>query len=57
MSGIRFVDALKRIGYHGNLSAESFDWMFENEDTLPFLEWFCDSLHGQNVVTDEELKG
>ena len=51
------MDALKRIGYHGNLSAESFDWMFENEDTLPFLEWFCDSLHGQNVVTDEELKG
>ena len=56
MSGIRFVDALKRVGYGGNLPAESFDWMFENENTLPFLEWFCDNLHGQNVVTDQELK-
>ncbi|XP_028391494.1 HAUS augmin-like complex subunit 3 [Dendronephthya gigantea] len=57
MSGIRFVDALKRIGYGSKLSAESFDWMFESEDTLPFLEWFCDSVHAQNVITDEELKG
>jgi sugar phosphate isomerase/epimerase len=57
MSGKRFVDTLRRINYDGNLSAESFDWMFENEHTLPFLEWFCDSLHGQNVVTDEELQG
>ena len=57
MSGKRFVDTLKRISYDGNLSAESFEWMFENEHTLPFLEWFCDSLHGRNVVTDEELKG
>ena len=56
MSGMRFVDALRRIGYDGNLSSESFDWMFENENTLPFLEWFCDSLHGQNAVTDQELK-
>ena len=56
MSGLRFMNALKRIGYDDNLSAESFDWMFELEDTLPFLEWFCDSLHVQNVVTDEELK-
>ena len=53
---MRFVDALRRIGYDGNLSSESFDWMFENENTLPFLEWFCDSLHGQNAVTDQELK-
>lgn len=56
MSGIRFADALKRIGYDDNLCAESFDWMFEHEDILPFLEWFCDSIHTQNILSDEELK-
>lgn len=56
MSGLRFVDALKRIGYEGNLCAESFDWTFEHEAILPFLEWFCDSIHAQNILSDDELK-
>lgn len=56
MSGLRFVDALKRIGYEDNLCAESFDWMFEHEAILPFLEWFCDSIHAQNILSDDELR-
>lgn len=47
---------MKRIGYNGNLFAESFDWMFEHEAILAFLEWFCDSIHAQNFLSDEELE-
>lgn len=57
MSGKRLIDALKRIGYHDeSLSAESVDWLFENECMLPFLEWFCDNLSSLNVLTADEVK-
>lgn len=34
----------------------SFDWLFDNEDALPFLDWFCSSVQSSNLVTDSELE-
>jgi hypothetical protein len=37
-------------------TAESLEWLFENQASLPFLEWFCDNISSDNVLTEDELK-
>ena len=58
MSGQRFLETLRQLGYPktDELDAESFDWMFENDDILPFLEWFSDNIHASNLLHPKELK-
>ncbi len=58
MSGARFLDTLRELGYAGieSLDAHSLDWMFDNEATLPFLEWFCVNIHSSNVLMPQELQ-
>jgi hypothetical protein len=56
MSGKQLLETLRQIGYPNaaNLSARSFDWMFEDETVQPFLTWFCDTVNKENVLTAEE---
>ena len=58
MSGADFVELLKRISYPkaDSLDKSSFDWMFENEATLPFLNWLCDEVGTNNVLSETELR-
>lgn len=37
-------------------SPSSFDWLFDIEEALPFLEWFCSSVQPSNLLTSAELK-
>jgi len=56
MSGQQFIETLHQIGYPktGDLSARTFDWIFEDEAVLPFLSWFCNTVGHQNVLSQEE---
>ena len=58
MSGVEFVDALKRIGYPGadRLTGHSFDWLFDCEALVPFLTWFCEDIQSSNVLEEKELE-
>ncbi|XP_013382987.1 HAUS augmin-like complex subunit 3 [Lingula anatina] len=58
MNGNQFLTTLKKLGYPqaSNLDAQTFDWIFENDAVLPFLEWFCDHAHALNVLQDRELR-
>ncbi|XP_062905644.1 HAUS augmin-like complex subunit 3 [Mobula hypostoma] len=59
MNGRIFVETLKKIGYPNanQLNGEHFDWWFDIGDERMFVEWFCSTVSGQNVLTDEELSG
>ncbi|XP_059173797.1 HAUS augmin-like complex subunit 3 [Physella acuta] len=58
MSSHQFIETLKRIGYPGSnaLDPLALEWAFENPSTLPFLEWFCNNISEDNVLTKEELE-
>ncbi|XP_078416815.1 HAUS augmin-like complex subunit 3 [Cetorhinus maximus] len=58
MSGGKiFVETLKRIAYpkSNQLNGENFDWWFDIGEEKEFVEWFCNSINEQNVLTAEEL--
>lgn len=57
MSGKQFVETLRRIGYPGadDLDGQSLDWIFDNEEFLPVLQWFCNEIHPANVLDPSEL--
>ncbi|XP_067838509.1 HAUS augmin-like complex subunit 3 [Heptranchias perlo] len=60
MSGGKiFVETLKKIAYPkaNQLNGEHFDWWFDIGDEKKFVEWFCNSINEQNVLTVEELNG
>lgn len=56
--GDRLAHTLQRIGCPkaNHFTAESLEWLFENQPCLPFLEWFSDNISADNVLTDDELK-
>ena len=58
MSGSQFLEVLERIGYPKTrvMDAQSFDWIFDNESLLPFLDWFCEEITESNVLDQEELE-
>ncbi len=57
MSGSEFVDVLRKLSYPGvkSLDGPSLDWLFENEVTSPFLDWFCNELQPTNLLTAREV--
>ena len=57
MNGTAFVDKLKSLGYPDaeELDGESLDWMFENEEALPFLHWFCSEVGPANFLQQQEV--
>ncbi|KAJ8040660.1 HAUS augmin-like complex subunit 3 [Holothuria leucospilota] len=57
-SGALFVDVLRRLEYPAakKLQAEGFDWLFDNEESVPFLDWFCKNVSAANLLTSQELK-
>ncbi|XP_064625937.1 HAUS augmin-like complex subunit 3 [Lineus longissimus] len=58
MNGSHFLESVTDIGYTWTkgLTSQSFDWMFEKEEILPFLEWVCNSLGSSNMLSNGELK-
>ena len=56
--GERLVDCLSTLGYPkvNDLRGDSLDWIFEHEQTVPFLEWLCDSVNESNVLSQEEIE-
>ncbi|CAK7294818.1 HAUS augmin-like complex subunit 3 [Vulpes lagopus] len=56
--GKDFVETLKKINYPKAdiLNGEDFDWLFETVEDESFLKWFCGSVNGQNVLSEEELE-
>lgn len=59
MNGRIFVETLKKIGYPNanQLNGEHFDWWFDIGDERMFVEWFCNTVNEQNVLSEEELNG
>ncbi|XP_071849854.1 HAUS augmin-like complex subunit 3 [Apostichopus japonicus] len=57
-SGTQFVESLKKLHYPSTrkLQSEGFDWLFDNEEALPFLDWFCHNVSSSNVLTSQEIK-
>jgi len=57
MSGVEFVEALRRIGYPGvdRLDGHNFDWLFDCESVVPFLTWFCKEVQSSNVLDKQDL--
>ncbi|NXN99696.1 HAUS3 protein, partial [Rhinopomastus cyanomelas] len=56
--GKGFVETLKKIGYPkaDELNGEDFDWLFECLEGSSFLEWFCENINEQYVVSEDELQ-
>lgn len=57
MSGSQFVETLRQLGYSKakTMDAKGYDWLFENKEIAPFLDWFCNNLSASNVVTPKEF--
>jgi len=56
--GKRFLRALSRIGYPkaNEYEGDNFEWLFDCESLTPFLEWFCENIHEENVLSHDDLK-
>ncbi|XP_068726090.1 HAUS augmin-like complex subunit 3 isoform X1 [Montipora capricornis] len=58
--GKRMLRALSRIGYpkanEFELEGDNFEWWFDCESIVPFLEWFCQNIHETNVLSTGDLK-
>ncbi|ESP05467.1 hypothetical protein LOTGIDRAFT_228043 [Lottia gigantea] len=53
MSGSQFLETLQQLGYPGaeKLDPQMFDWLFEQENIVPFLHWFSNNVHSNNVLS------
>lgn len=58
MSGLELLTTLKKLKYPGveKLDAISLDWIFEDQEQLPFLEWFCKNVNEDNILSQEEIE-
>jgi len=57
--GQKLFDKLSELNYPkiSKFNPSSFDWLFDSDEALPFLDWFCDSIHsGLHLLSDSELK-
>ncbi|XP_070594786.1 HAUS augmin-like complex subunit 3 [Erythrolamprus reginae] len=55
--GTEFVEVLKTICPKATtFDAKDFDWLFDCPETEPFLEWFCNTVGEENVLTTTELE-
>lgn len=57
MSGQDFINFLDEIGFpkSNELDADSFDWMFDNQETKDFMQWLTHDLSSENVIMPEEI--
>ena len=57
MSGNKFVEALSRVGYPGSSEIDgcSFDWIFEFDAVVPFLDWFCEEVQADNRLDPKDV--
>ena len=53
----RILRALSRIGHSkaNEFAGDNFEWLFDCESLVPFLEWFFENIHETNVLSPEEL--
>ena len=51
-------EKLTQIAYPNinKFNPSSFDWLFDIEEAVPFLNWFSHSVQPSNLLTDSELK-
>lgn len=58
MSGRQFVETLKQLAYPKahSLDPSGLEWMFECEELVPFLDWFCTNVNSANVLDAKELE-
>lgn len=58
MSGRQFVETLKQLGYPkaNSLDPNGLEWMFESEELVPFLDWFCTNVSSANIIDTKELE-
>ncbi|KAK3091012.1 hypothetical protein FSP39_016466 [Pinctada imbricata] len=56
MSGTLLKETLKQLGYPKADSLDSLDWIFGNETVVPFLEWFCNSITSENVLSPKDME-
>ncbi|KAG8128295.1 hypothetical protein E2320_015164 [Naja naja] len=55
--GTEFVEVLKFIYPKGTtLDAKDFDWLFDCPETEHFLDWFCNTVGEENMLTTAELE-
>lgn len=50
-------DKLSELGYPNisKFNPSSFDWLFDIEEALPFLNWFCQTVQPANLLTSSQL--
>lgn len=50
-------DKLSELGYPNlsKFSPSSFDWLFDIEEALPFLNWFCQTVQPTNLLNSSHL--
>ena len=59
MSGKDFAKVLVSTGYpdaEALLGGTDVDWMFDNPNVAPFLEWICENVSEANTVSSHELE-
>ncbi|XP_033103597.1 HAUS augmin-like complex subunit 3 [Anneissia japonica] len=56
--GRKLAETINSLGYKGSheLQAADFEWMCEDEEILPFLDWFCGNVNPSNIITPEEME-
>ncbi|GFN87110.1 HAUS augmin-like complex subunit 3 [Plakobranchus ocellatus] len=57
MDSHKFSQVLHNIGYPNahKLDPQALEWAFENSATVPFLNWFLNSVAADNVVSTDDL--
>lgn len=58
MSSQDLVRKLKELGCEDAkfLHPDSLDWMFEDDEVITFLTWFCSNVDENNILTPEEVQ-
>ncbi|KFV77547.1 HAUS augmin-like complex subunit 3, partial [Struthio camelus australis] len=55
--GAEFLETLKVVYPHvGSLCEKDFDWLFDCPQTEQFLEWFCNTVSEENVLSPAEVE-
>ena len=57
MSGTQLLNLLKLTGYSkcSELDGQALDWMFDNSRVGNLLEWICNEVETDNILSDEEI--
>ena len=57
MSGVELLEVLRDLQFPkiGQCDESSFDWLFDFDEAVPFLQWFCHHISCSNRVKTEHL--